>query len=70
MATRIQEAELYLLVLTQCVSVVFAWLVKGIPSVALFLATGAQSSQKGIPLYEITARQLLLTDTAVRAGAF
>jgi hypothetical protein len=45
------------------------WHVKAIPSVALFLATAALSSQKGILLSEITVCQLPLTDIVARAGA-
>ncbi len=43
---------------------------KAIPSVALFLAAAALSSQEGIQLSEITVCQLTLTDTVARAGAF
>lgn len=67
--TGLQEAEPCLLVLAQCVLAVFMWHVKAIPSVALFLATAALSSQKGILLSEITVCQLPLTDIVARAGA-
>lgn len=68
--TGLQEVGPCLQVLAQCALAVFTWLVKAIPSVALFLATAALSSQKGIPLSEITVCQLPLTDTVARAGAF